>query len=167
MAMSGYRILLLSKQRIDPYKPSVLFLSRHTVQTQIRRPYRLTSHDISIFLHTGKGYLRFYPGIENLILPVLSYPRHQVKSSSEIASERILGLLEAYFKINRYYSCEGRIENPSLGITVCHHSASLRYSFPVCKKDEPAYVQTHKSLCCSHMNHSTKVKEFELLFCKK
>ena len=27
-----------------------------------------------IFLHTTKGYLRFYPGIENLILPRLSYP---------------------------------------------------------------------------------------------
>ena len=53
------------------------------------------------------------------------------------------GTSRAYFKINKYsntkinknsgeqkkrihYSCEGRIEkNPSLGITVCHHSASL------------------------------------------
>ena len=26
------------------------------------------------FLHTGYGYLRFCPGIENLILPMLSYP---------------------------------------------------------------------------------------------
>ena len=27
-----------------------------------------------IFLHTIYGYLRFYTGIENLILPMLSYP---------------------------------------------------------------------------------------------
>ena len=27
-----------------------------------------------LFLHTGLGYLRFYPGNENLILPMLSYP---------------------------------------------------------------------------------------------
>ena len=24
------------------------------------------------------------------------------------------------------FSCEGKIENPSLGITVCHHSASFK-----------------------------------------
>ena len=59
---------------------------------------------------------------------MLSYPGcHcyvQVTSSSEIASEHNQGLLEAYFKINKYidklkkvvskkrihYSCEGRIE---------------------------------------------------------
>ena len=45
--------------------------------------HRLSSHgkpgDVNwcssrwIFLHTGSGYLRFYPGIENLILPMLSY----------------------------------------------------------------------------------------------
>ena len=28
---------------------------------------------VQIFLHTGYGYLIFYPGIENLILPMLSY----------------------------------------------------------------------------------------------
>ena len=33
-----------------------------------------------------KGYLRFYPGIENHILPRLSYPGRQVTSSCEIAS---------------------------------------------------------------------------------
>ena len=38
------------------------------------------------FLHTGLGYLRFYTGIENLILPMLSYPERQVTSSCEIAS---------------------------------------------------------------------------------
>ena len=31
-----------------------------------------------------KGYLRFYPGIENLILPMLSYPGPQVTSSRVI-----------------------------------------------------------------------------------
>ena len=41
-----------------------------------------------------------YPGIENLILPMLSYPGRQVKSSCEFASQRIQGLLEAYFNIN-------------------------------------------------------------------
>ena len=25
-----------------------------------------------LFLHTGLGYLRFYPGIENLILPIIA-----------------------------------------------------------------------------------------------
>ena len=39
--------------------------------------------------------------VENLILPKLSYPRRQVTSSCEIASKHILGLLEAYFKINK------------------------------------------------------------------
>ena len=31
---------------------------------------------------------------------MLSYPERQVTSSCELASERIQGLLEAYFKIN-------------------------------------------------------------------
>ena len=54
----------------------------------------------------------------------------KVTSSCEIASKCIQWLLEAYFKIEKQwwarkriqYSCEGRVENPSLGITVCHHS---------------------------------------------
>ena len=37
-------------------------------------------------LYTGYGYLRFYPGIENLILPMLPYPERQITSSCEIAS---------------------------------------------------------------------------------
>ena len=42
------------------------------------------------------------PGIENLILPMLSYQERQVTSSCEIASlYRIQGLLEAYFKLNK------------------------------------------------------------------
>ena len=48
-----------------------------------------------------KRYLRFYPGIENLILPMLSYPGPQVTSSCGIASKCIQGFLEAYFKINK------------------------------------------------------------------
>ena len=40
-------------------------------------------------------------GIENLILPMLSYPGYQVTSSCEIASKQIHGLLDAYFKINK------------------------------------------------------------------
>ena len=47
------------------------------------------------------NYLRFYPGIENLISTMLSYPGRQVTSLCEIASERIQGLQEAYFKINK------------------------------------------------------------------
>ena len=38
-----------------------------------------------------------YPGIENLILPMLSYPGRQV-TSCEIASKCIQELLEAYFR---------------------------------------------------------------------
>ena len=56
------------------------------------------------FLSTGLGYLRFYPGIETLTLPMLSYPGRQVTASCEIASYRIQGLLEAYFKINKFKS---------------------------------------------------------------
>ena len=41
-----------------------------------------------------------FPGIKNLILPMLSYPEHQVTSACEIASKCIQGLLEAYLKIN-------------------------------------------------------------------
>ena len=33
------------------------------------------------FLHTGKGYLTFYPGIENLILPMLSYQGCYVRAT--------------------------------------------------------------------------------------
>ena len=36
-----------------------------------------------LFLPTGEGYLRCYPGIENLILPMLSYPGRQVTSLCE------------------------------------------------------------------------------------
>ena len=54
-----------------------------------------------IFLYTRKEYLRSYPGIENLILLMLSYPGRQITSSCEIASKRIHGLLEAYFEINK------------------------------------------------------------------
>ena len=35
---------------------------------------------IDIFLLTGYGYLRFYLGIENLILPMLSYPGYRVRT---------------------------------------------------------------------------------------
>ena len=54
-----------------------------------------------VFLHTGEAYLRFYPGIDNLILPMLSFSGRQVTSSCEIASQRIQGPLEAYSKINK------------------------------------------------------------------
>ena len=37
--------------------------------------------DVSILLHTGYGYLRFYPGLENLILPMLSYPVCHVRAT--------------------------------------------------------------------------------------
>ena len=43
-----------------------------------RRPF-------DVVLANRQGYLRFYPGIENLILPMLSYPGRQV-TSCEIAS---------------------------------------------------------------------------------
>ena len=36
---------------------------------------------VHCFLHTGKGYLRFYPGIENLILRMLSYPGSHVRAT--------------------------------------------------------------------------------------
>ena len=52
-------------------------------------------------LHTGLGYLGFYPGIENLRLPVLSYPGRQVTPSCRIASKRIQAIPEAYFKIGK------------------------------------------------------------------
>ena len=45
--------------------------------------------------------MRFYPSLENLILPMLSYPGRQVTPSCEIASKRIQGIREAYFKINK------------------------------------------------------------------
>ena len=45
--------------------------------------------------------MTFYPWIENLILPMLSYPGRQVTPSYEIASKRIRELIEAYFKINK------------------------------------------------------------------
>ena len=48
------------------------------------------------FLANQIRYLRFYPGIENVILPLLSYTGRQVTSSCEIASSRVQGLLEAY-----------------------------------------------------------------------
>ena len=54
-----------------------------------------------LFLHTGLRYLRFYSWIENLIFSMLSYQKHQVTSSCDIASPCIQGLLEAYFKINK------------------------------------------------------------------
>ena len=38
--------------------------------------------------------------LTHAILPMLSYPGRQVMSSCEIASNRIQGLLESYFKIN-------------------------------------------------------------------
>ena len=41
---------------------------------------------LDIFLAHLIGYMRFYPGIENLILPMLSNPGRQVTSSCEIAS---------------------------------------------------------------------------------
>ena len=41
----------------------------------------MTALKNDFFLHTGKGYLRFYPGIENLILPTLSYPGCHVKAT--------------------------------------------------------------------------------------
>ena len=34
-----------------------------------------------VFLHTGYGYLRFYPGIENLIHPRLSYTGCHVRAT--------------------------------------------------------------------------------------
>ena len=55
----------------------------------------------TITLIIDSSNLRFYPGIENLILPMQSYQGRQVTSSYEIASWRIQGLLEAYFKINK------------------------------------------------------------------
>ena len=38
------------------------------------------------FLHRIRVTLRFYSGIENIILPMLSYPERQVTSSCELAS---------------------------------------------------------------------------------
>ena len=35
----------------------------------------------SLFLHTEYGYLRYSPGIENLILPMLSYPGCHVSAT--------------------------------------------------------------------------------------
>ena len=66
------------------------------------------------FLHTVQGYLRFYLGIENLILPMLSYPGchvrdlyigcigththgRQAMSSCHVPSQRIHELLGAFF----------------------------------------------------------------------
>ena len=34
----------------------------------------------AFFLHTGYGYLRFYPEIDNLTLPMLSYPGCHVRA---------------------------------------------------------------------------------------
>ena len=39
---------------------------------------------------------------KSYLTPIVSYPGRQVKSSCEIASKRIQGLLEAYFEINEY-----------------------------------------------------------------
>ena len=67
---------------------------------------------------------------------MLSYPARQVTSSYEIASKRIQGLLEAYFKINKSKNSDEQekefiirvregYNNLSLWIPVCHHSACL------------------------------------------
>ena len=61
----------------------------------------MNSHDSKRFLSHLFRTSDIYPGIEYLILPMLSYPGRQVTSSCEIASKRIQGLLEAYFKINK------------------------------------------------------------------
>ena len=56
--------------------------------------------------------------IENLILPMLSYPgRHcnvKVTSSCEIAFQRIHGLLEAYLKIKKLNKNSGEQEEESI-----------------------------------------------------
>ena len=44
------------------------------------RPF-LAKEEKVIFLHTEYEYLRFYPGIENLILPMLYYPGCHVKAT--------------------------------------------------------------------------------------
>ena len=59
-----------------------------------------TSPRVNAEYHDFLGYLRLYPGIENLILPILVYPGRQITSLCEIVSKRIQGLLEAYFKMN-------------------------------------------------------------------
>ena len=58
----------------------------------------------------------------------------KVTLSCKVASLRIWGLLEAYFRIKKTVVTQGKEsiirvrvgqKNPSLRITVCHHSASL------------------------------------------
>ena len=65
---------------------------------------------------------------------MLSYQGRQVKSSCEIASKRIQGLLEAYFKNNKNRGKQEKEsiirvrvgqKNPSLAIIVCRHWQSL------------------------------------------
>ena len=41
--------------------------------TAVKVTQSVLSPSERLFLHTGYGYLRFYPGIENLIKPMLSY----------------------------------------------------------------------------------------------
>ena len=61
---------------------------------------------------------------------MISYQGRQVTALCEIASLRIHGLLETYFKRGEQEKesiirVRVGLKHPSLGITVCHHSASL------------------------------------------
>ena len=82
---------------IDSYRHSFYPRARQTVEQknlsyriEFSCPTKVFNLTISLysllvehlFLHTGLGYLRFYPGIENLILPMLSYPGYHVRVSN-------------------------------------------------------------------------------------
>ena len=75
------------------------------------------------FLHAGQWYLIFYPGIENLILPMLFYTGRRVTSSCEI--NKYINTNSGEQEKESTFRVRVGQKNPSLGITVCQHSASL------------------------------------------
>ena len=54
-------------------------VNRNSVQTVYMKGGELVSEQKLYFLHTEKGHLRFYPGIENLIVSTQSYPGCHVR----------------------------------------------------------------------------------------
>ena len=78
---------------MQPQKVKFKYVQINMKQVSYLQRYNIFARQIRIS--------EILPWDRNLILPMLSYPGRQVTSSCEIASKRIQGLLEAYFKINR------------------------------------------------------------------
>ena len=88
--ISSYETQLLINVNMLTVVCILIFMSRIncSVEMSMKKIYNLKRqagnrkwmlHDN--FLHTRYGYQTFYPGIENLILPMLSYPGCHVRAS--------------------------------------------------------------------------------------